>query len=319
MGLIKMLDNDNKIVRLTSSILNMDIILNTSTDNIVVFHHNDADGKLSAQLVYETLKLKHTKRFISCNYDNAKPKESMARKSDIVFIVDYCIPMEELAPIVAKAKMVVFIDHHKTALTMVMNNYTYFEEQVKNGKIFVDIDMNKCGAKIVSDYFYNYEGLKWNLETVKLVDLYDRRKGNDLRADYLNQFIYNSSMSYIGSEVWNRLLYDEDYLKAAIEVGRQFYDFNVVKNKLIYDNFSKEVEFHGLKMSVIEGYGNLLLFGDKSGEYDACCVYHRTPTGKWKYSLYTDKPDPKLHEIAELYGGGGHPAACGFTVDERVF
>lgn len=59
MGLIKMLDNDNKIVRLTSSILNMDIILNTSTDNIVVFHHNDADGKLSAQLVYETLKLKN--------------------------------------------------------------------------------------------------------------------------------------------------------------------------------------------------------------------------------------------------------------------
>jgi oligoribonuclease NrnB/cAMP/cGMP phosphodiesterase (DHH superfamily) len=282
---------------------------------VVVFHHDDNDGKLAAQLIYESKS--NNINLISCNYSSNMPDSSMVNMNDIVFIVDYCIPIEQLTPITETAKFVVFMDHHKTAIDMVDSNFDYFNELVKKGSMMIDVDMARCGAKITYDHFQKNKD--WNEETVKLIDIYDRWTGEDIRADYLNQFIFNSAKSYVGSDIWNRLLHEDGYLEKACEIGKKFYELNLVKNEIIYSSFSKETEFHNLKIGVIEGYGNSQLFGKHIEDYDACCVYHRTNNGKWQYSLYSDKPEAELNRIAESYGGGGHKKAAGFTIEDKLF
>jgi oligoribonuclease NrnB/cAMP/cGMP phosphodiesterase (DHH superfamily) len=316
MQLFKRIKND-RIVQLFTKPQNA--IFSCYDDEIVVFHHDDSDGKLSAHLIYENFNLKNTKRFVCCNYSTNKPTSQCVKQGDVVFIVDYCIPIDQFNDIVHKAKLVVFLDHHKTAIKMIEANSEYFENLVLSNKIILDIDMSRCGAKITSDWLSNRYGFNWNVEAVELVDKYDRWTGEDIRADYLNQFIYNSAMSYIGSDMWSGLLHDPEYLKTAIEIGKKFYDLSVLKNEIIYESFAKESEFHGLKISVIEGFGNSQLFGDHMEKYDACCVYHRTNNGSWQYSLYSNKPGSAMNEIAELYGGGGHPGASGFCISKKLF
>jgi len=316
MKLTKEFKND-RLVRISNTSEKSSLIY--EKDQIVVFHHDDSDGKLGGHLVYEALALVDTKRFICCNYSTKMPDHSAVKYGDVVFIVDYCIPMEQLATILLRAKLVIFMDHHKTALNMVDSDFGYFEKLSNDKKIIIDIDMNRCGAKITSDWLLSNLSVSWNTEVVDLIDKYDRWTKEDIRGDYLNQFMYNSAQSYVSSEYWSKLLHDEEFFKSACEIGKRFYEFNIDKNELIYSSFAKEVEFHGLKLITIEGFGNSMLFGKHVTEYDACCVFHRANNGSWQYSLYSDKQGANMNEIAQMYGGGGHSGAAGMTVIDKLF
>jgi oligoribonuclease NrnB/cAMP/cGMP phosphodiesterase (DHH superfamily) len=48
-------------------------------------------------------------------------------------------------------------------------------------------------------------------------------------------------------------------------------------------------------------------------KHDVMCAYSRRSDGKWKVSLYSDKPTIDCGEIAKSFGGGGHKGAAGFA------
>jgi oligoribonuclease NrnB/cAMP/cGMP phosphodiesterase (DHH superfamily) len=195
----------DRILRIVSEIGQYSIASITyNPSDIVVFHHDDIDGKLAGQLIYETFSIPNTDRFVCCNYSSTMPDISFIKDTDLVFIVDYCIPLEQLKPIIKSANFVIWLDHHKTSVDMVNNNFDYFADQVKLGNIIMDIDMNRCGAKIVSNKLYKI-GTQWNEEVVEAVDKYDRWTKEDIRGDYINQFMYNSAMPYVGSEAWSKI------------------------------------------------------------------------------------------------------------------
>jgi len=318
--MLKKIYDGERLVRVVSDNVGKALKFFRTQEKIVVFHHDDADGKLGGRMVYEAFRLDNTKRFHCCNYGTKMPNPNMVKEGDVVFIVDYCIPTDQLREITEVASLVVFLDHHKTAMDMVAKDFEYYSKLVEEDKLIIDLDMGRCGAKIASEYFISI-GLDkgWNEKVVDLVDKYDRWTKEDPRADYLNQFIYNSSMSYVNSQMWYDLLYDEEYFQRAISIGKEFFDINLHKNELTFRSFAKETEFHGLKISVIEGFGNSQLFGDHIDDYDAVCVFHITNNGKWQHSIYSSKPGSGLNKIAEIYGGGGHKSAAGFILDERIF
>lgn len=296
--------------------------------NMIIFHHNDSDGILGGQLFYEAFGFDQNdlNKFFCCNYADKTPNESMIKEGDTVIFVDYNAPLEQLLPIINKAKLVIILDHHKTGMDMIDEEFEYFKKMVDLGKLVIDIDMARCGSKIANDWIIQYlldirGKLLWNQKLIYLIDNYDRWTKKDIEADYLNKFIFTASMLYIGSDKWHGFLYDEDYLMCAISIGKKFYDIDIEKNEIIYWTFSKEVEFHGLKIRVIEGYGNSMLFGEHINDYDAVCVYHITKDNRWQYSMYIGKPtdDINISEIARSYGGGGHKNSCGWTIDEKLF
>jgi len=54
------------------------------------------------------------------------------------------------------------------------------------------------------------------------------------------------------------------------------------------------------------------------GVYDAMCAFEYRPGGWWSYSLYTDRDDVDVSEIAKALGGGGHRKAAGFESPEML-
>jgi len=68
---------------------------------------------------------------------------------------------------------------------------------------------------------------------------------------------------------------------------------------------------------------NTPLFSSQSFEgawdperHDVMVAFAKMATGKWKVSLYTDKPTVNCGGIAKTFGGGGHAQAAGFVCDK---
>ena len=127
-------------------------------------------------------------------------------------------------------------------------------------------------------------------------------------------------MNYIGSKLYEDLLFTADGVKRGIEIGKKLYDIRQQKNQVLYDAFSYEAEFQGLKVKVLEGFGNSENFPDID-QYDAVClVKHNTRNmaNPWTYALYTAKDDVDILSIATKFHGGGHKKACGFASAQRL-
>jgi oligoribonuclease NrnB/cAMP/cGMP phosphodiesterase (DHH superfamily) len=294
------------------------------SQNIVVYHHNDNDGIFSAYIIKKYYAVFENIKFIMCDYVNSVPKEEDITDGDIVFIVDYRLLPSVFNKIVKKAKAIIWIDHHATSLRDLedMKSFSIPKDKYDNVKVYCSSILSATG--LVNELTKN--SLNINYLTVKLIDMYDRwvDPTNPLPF-YLNSFTNNSSDIFISNtedcKTIEKLLYStEDELKSYVDIGRSFYDLNEAKNKLTCDNFSKLISFMNYEKCIaVKGHGNSLLFGKDISEYDICIVYHRTITGKYKYSLFTDKNAIDVSKIAEKYGGGGHKKAAGFTINTDMF
>lgn len=71
-------------------------------------------------------------------------------------------------------------------------------------------------------------------------------------------------------------------------------------------------------MAVMNVNDNSISFGDAINKYEICCAWHYQD-GEYKYSIYSINPNINCKEIAEEYGGGGHPGAAGFRSSELLF
>ena len=295
--------------------------------------HTDPDGLVSGELLRKFFGVKN---FQLANYGrtNGIDVEDVKKlKPRIVFISDYSPKQEELKAIldIPEVDTLVLYDHHQTSLQLYkfLNNYNC------NKNIIIDIDMGRCGAKIVYDNViecFAVQNLQLsnkmseesadNLEdAIFLVDDYDRWvKDTNNDSDYLESYIMESSMNYIGSKLYEDLLFTADGVKRGIEIGKKLYDIRQQKNQVLYDAFSYEAEFQGLKVKVLEGFGNSENFPDID-KYDAVClVKHNTRNmaNPWTYALYTSKDDVDILSIATKFHGGGHKKACGFASAQRL-
>lgn len=293
-------------------------------DNVVCIHHNDMDGKAAAQV----LALLGVTEFQQCDYNNNLINAEACQGKDVV-IVDYSITEKDLEMLLPVAKHITLLDHHLS--TMKISDALNKVVDDNPGKLAYLIDTTRSGAKITFEYYdlehsFNLIDKEASSLFITLVDDYDRWVKADIRSDYINSFLYNSGQNYVNSSVYRRLFTDLAYLKFAIEVGKAFYDNMMEKNRITFNAFAYPVEnFHGLKLMVIEGYGNSQLFPEEIMEqYDAVSVFHKNGD-YWQYSLYSAKPDVAVNEIAEQYvdqtgrRGGGHKSAAGFRSIKRVF
>jgi hypothetical protein len=204
---------------------------------------------------------------------------------------------------------------------LLSHKYDISDEKLNSVKVFCS------SAKSATALIYELinGALPINELTIKLIDMYDRwvDPTNPLPF-YLNSFTGISSDIFVSNTedcntVKNLLYSTEEELKKYVDIGEEFYKLNETRNKLICNNFSKTTTFKGHSCIVVKGHGNSLLFGTDISKYDICIVYYRTFTGKYKYSLFTDKDNIDVSKIAESYKGGGHKKAAGFTINTDIF
>lgn len=295
-----------------------------------VYHHNDRDGKLSAVIIYYYLKhslveddLGDNIIFVECDYSKPIEKIDEISLNDIVYIVDFSFPIEDMERLYNRTKNIIWIDHHETAINKFKG--TLFESL--NGIRYSSKEEPKAACMLC----YEYTGLNKDKdsEIVKLASSYDTFEFEDKEEWWKDKVLnFHYETNYYNIEDLYALfvkelnfpkIYFDDLLEDILNYGA------IIKNnkhKRLKESLEDAFEYD------LEGYRCLVLntndksslvFGDRLKDYDYGIVF-RFNGEKYSYSIYADKDnDLKANEVAVKYGGGGHAKSSGFTLDYNLF
>lgn len=320
-------DLENGIITMGSSVITKDLSTDEQKDDfkakwydkhlkkVIITHANCFDG---LGVVFSALDALDYKRYtdldiIYVNYDNYDIDDIINRVKDaVVFIGDFSFKLEHLNLIKESALDFFLIDHHQSAFDMATKDYSKC--------IF---DMTKSGAILTYEFFNNsLEEIPSLIECIGDRDVWNWYHGTTTNAvslylnsvkGNLNQFI-NDKLSILMNP---HSLISSDRLDEELEpfvavVEAEQTRINEVVEKYKPDVFILDgVEFYGInttEKSVSEILNRI------SSIFDKPTMSWRVENGVLYLSLRSTSDDVRVNEIAEVYGGGGHPRASGINL-----
>lgn len=306
-------------------------------EQIVLIHHIDMDGELSADNMLELQSaLGYDQRIVTIPY-NYKADDNILTKKEInytlntlIVIVDLSIPTVLLQSLSSLGDILI-IDHHATSIDFVSNiKYDNIENNIQwiidtrvsaayLTEAFSLYIRDKLGIVLKSD---DTNGLLLSI----IVSAYDTFNKNQYAlvyytfGVYLNQYFNDMNMMNTYTDYWHNMKrLDEQSFMVIINNGKKLYDIQKEKNKLLYtSDYVYRYNYKDTALSFLVGYGNSLRF----------CDYNTSVMGllkieddnKYVLSLYSE--DDKIKEfnlgrfLSEYFGGGGHPGAAGAIINK---
>ena len=290
---------------------------------IKLFTHTDLDGvgcAILAKLAFKDVDISY------CNYDNINEevKNFITDKNDIdmCFITDVSIEEEIAEYIEEKFSNFYLLDHHSTALYL--NKYNWCIVKIEN-----KININTSGTELYYHWLLDNGYLQQSDVLDKFVNLvrdYDTWRWSELGEDGIICKQVNDLMYIYGREVFIEWclseihdnvfpkLYEAD--KLLLNIKQREID-NYVENKNKQIIFS---ELCGRKCGFIFAEKYFSELGNR------LCKLHpeidfitMIDMGNRTISYRTDKDDIDLgKDIAQKFGGGGHPKAAGSKFEENI-
>lgn len=271
---------------------------------MIVFHHNDHDGRCAAAIVNYRFKSPADIRFVELDYKMPVPLE-LIKKDEEIYIVDFSFKPEIMAEVMKITRNIVWCDHHVTCEgyeNLAMQGLRSFTDKGLSGceltwnflSSWMGLPMPAC-VELIGDYD------SWRLNNPLSLAFYEGLKLQDTTPD---------------SELWPNL-----FMGVGIEEITRDGE-TVIKYRDNYCN--KMMKSHGYETKIdgqrtyatnLYGFGSQG-FGKKFDEYPICIAY--IYDGKvFTVSMYSKSIDVSV--IAKKYGGGGHRGAAGFVCEELPF
>jgi hypothetical protein len=292
----------------------------------LLYHSTDLDGHCSGAILrwyHEEKGLKKDIDFKMVGLDYGTVwDESQIQDGDTVYMSDISLqPNERMSALNKRVDLTVF-DHHSTVVPVLQS------EKIKG--LWGEEDIAGCEQTwrgMIKTHIPHF---------IKLLSTWDCWK--DVDAGYWNLYVKPFQMGMRlgitdpsiaeGWIFWYDLIgLDQKYGKTPstmtkyinhiIGMGRVILQFTDGMNKDLMKR-SFDMTFEGLRFIVVNGYKGSPQFDSKWDEnkYDAMMSFYNAGNTGWTISMYTTKKELDLSKIAEKWGGGGHPKACGFRVDD---
>ena len=306
-----------------------------------IFHHNDADGRFSAFIMYQYLKKYRRQyrktKFYEIDYVQEIDLDTIFDQDLIVFL-DYSFSnkrnLAALQRAIKAGKEIIWIDHHKTSEEALrsINRDCYCEYNINNLNTFYDnmfsatkltyawalshIDKNKYHA---DEYIYNEMPA-----IVEYINAWDLWKHDNVEK--CQEFIYgleaspynpkSLAMDIFGSNNCNIFDMNDDsminkmnmYIESKIKIGE------IIKSDRM-NTYSKWIDKMAFVVGIKDEINNTTLIGiamnvnatslafmDLYDQYDFVSPFHQTRDGYWKYSFYSHRRDVNLDYYAGLLG-----------------
>jgi nanoRNase/pAp phosphatase (c-di-AMP/oligoRNAs hydrolase) len=277
---------------------------------VCLYHGDDLDGICSAAII--KYRYPETKLY-PVNYGvNLSPKKDFNIKdNDYVFIVDFTLRPFSDMKMLNDITNLVWIDHHDTSI----NQYVDYR---KNGGDKIDGIRNrqKAACELVWEYIFPTQKVPYS---VWLLGRFDVWKHDE--SESIVPFQYGMMLDHEPPEnidFWKTIFTehrDNEFIQNIIKNGKVIIKYRSKLNKRICESQAFESYLLGYKCICI----NRALCGStvfdsvwNPDKYDIMVVFYICSKGFWNVSLYTNKPNINVGEIAKLYGGGGHVSAAGF-------
>lgn len=277
-----------------------------------IFHHNDADGRCSAALIYMYAYQGEDEDPIECiemDYTTEFPIGKI-EKDEKVYIVDYSIDPSMMEQLIAITHNIIWIDHHKSAIEK-YEKYPNMMPAIGGLRIKEGVSASKLVWRYLGG---NDDDIP---VMVRIIDDWDIWKHE---YPHTKPFITAFNARSVYTDPKNTLFWthmnDGNYIDRMITDGMTMIKFR--------DGWAEEVLNHvGFKCTI----GGLRVFAvniphanseyfkslDKA-EYDAFMPFYYDPNKMlWTYSMYSVSEGTDVGVICAKYGGGGHKNAAGFT------
>lgn len=277
-------------------------------NKLCIYHANCADGFGAALAVYLSPEWGKETEFLPAHYGSEPP--DVTGKN--VIIVDFSYPRAVLQEMAAKASKLLVIDHHETS------------KEALAGLDYCHFDMSHSGAYLTWTHLHNDDHAPPLICYIEDRDLWKWQLAGS------KEFSAALASYPISFGVWINI-----HMRTSDDRGRENF-INEGKSILRYqqqqidkaiDTWKKQPAFvelrdeNGTTHTVPIINSTTLISEIGSGLADghpfACTYFDSLAEGKRIFSLRRRNGDINVATIARHYGGGGHPAAAGFSLDNN--
>jgi oligoribonuclease NrnB/cAMP/cGMP phosphodiesterase (DHH superfamily) len=264
------------------------------TKKICIYHGNCADGFTAAWVVRKALG--DDVEFHPGVYQTTPPDVTGAD----VYIVDFAYKRPVMEDIIAKARNVTHIDHHKTAIDDL-------EGLEKHMTTLYSVENKFSGALLTWMFFFPNEDAP---QLIKHVDDRDRWQFLLPKTKEIQASIFSYAYTF---ENWDFLMQADlaELAKIGEAIDRKHLKdirelIGVLKKRMIVGGYN--IPVCNLPYTMSSEAGHIMAIGEP---FAAC--YYDKPTGR-EFSLRSSKEGIDVSAIAMQYGGGGHFHTAGFRV-----
>lgn len=271
-----------------------------------IFHSIDYDGKCSGAIVYS--------KFPNCELYPIDYVDvfdfNKIEQGEQVIMVDFTLEGPEQMLELATLADLIWIDHHKSAIDIESH---YGLQEVKG------IRKEGVGAcELVWQRFCPTKRLPYAVLLLSRYDVWQTE--SSMWNEIILPFQYGMRLHNgwpDNMNFWEPIFEtteDSELVDEIIIEGRAAQTYEENLSTRIAKGLWFPIEFEGLKFQVINRSHANSLSGAaiwNPDEYHGLMYFARGPD-KWKITMFTDREDIDLLEIAQKHGGGGHKMACGF-------
>lgn len=311
---------------------------------IYIFYHTDNDGYGSAATVLYSLlqenvllswsdttlynntnKLKlvpycyeKLNTFVPINYDDIK-------ENDIIYIVDLSVStntkdkfIELCNNIYSKKATLHWIDHH-TSSQELMSMDIQFKNLLNTLNVDYFINTNFCA--MYNCWLHLLKSFPIP-EIVRIIDDYDCWKLN-LQGTKAFQLAFGieDKISEPNNITWYKLFnnseYCLNYIKKMVDNGNSIISYLISTDLDYCKSYGYETILCGLPCYVLNKRRNSDIFSHYIEDYDIVLSYIYNGDN-YVYSVYSTKDEVDCSKVAELFGGGGHKGAAGFSTKHLI-
>jgi oligoribonuclease NrnB/cAMP/cGMP phosphodiesterase (DHH superfamily) len=286
--------------------------------NTVIFYDRDPDGLAAAITVALHQGVQYSDgKFWGPNFEFRPairyegPNLEGIDKETTVYVVDFCYKGKFIASLCAQAKEVVVLDHHGESTDNDLDGFT--------ADNLIVVNDTKHAACVVAWMFLNEADDEYTPSILKFIEDMDLWKWALPNSSLVSAYLDSVEPSI---EAYFPLISGEMSLGDVLDRGQAVLDY---KNKTM-DILEKQavlMDIAGYKVpavncsdpSIVSYLGNRL-----AKDQPFAATWYLQPNGKLKFSIRSitgeGLPGISVREVAQKFGGGGHPNASGFKVDK---
>lgn len=271
---------------------------------IIVYHHNDADGKSAAKVV-EFANENAEVIFREINYGEENIEYSEIEQADEVFMVDFTSDnMREFAE--KTGDKLVWIDHHKTA----MERFTdLWDSSVKGLR-----RMDKAGCALTWEYCFPDEIEPNIISYLADWDIWKFEYENTKPFCVGFNTLINGMIDPLWIYLFNR---EKDSEIDCVSLGKILLRKQDEKVKGLFKT-GKDIIFASHRARLVNSSSDGAVLGEyiySQPDYELAVIW-RAEGNKIIVGLYSNSVDCSI--LAKERGGGGHRGASGYRIENGL-
>lgn len=287
---------------------------------IVLFHADCYDGFAAAWAIEIARAEANAPDITWVPVQYNKPLPPIDYRCELLYIVDFSLPSEQLDQLSALAGKIVILDHHKSAaehLADVQKIYLGQDPMELPYDVLAHFDMEHSGAVLTWKHFRPEEGVPMLLQYIQDRDLW---KWVLPESKWINAYIGANPMAFETFDRMNHELHKDRERVEAVGLGITQYQEKLIKQIIesarvtsftMHDNVP--VPCVAVRSPVLQSeVGNALC--EHFPEVKFAIIYSDIPgdMANIKWSLRSIG-EFDVTQITKRYGGGGHRNAGGMT------